>query len=49
MNDVKEEERAFTVGMAKAGAIITKIAQDTKWPRGTIATILRTFRPRRNK
>ena len=46
--DFKEEERAFIVGMAKAGATITKIAQNTKRPRGTIATILRTFRLCRN-
>lgn len=37
-------ERASIVGMAKGGASISKIIEETKRPRGTIATVLRTFR-----
>ena len=39
--EVKENERAFIVGMEKGGAIISKIVEETKRPRGTVATILR--------
>ena len=42
--ELTEDERAFIVGMAKGGASITKIATETKRSRGTVATILRTFR-----
>ena len=42
------EERAFIVGTAKGGVSITKIAAETKRPKGTIATILTRFRSRGN-
>ena len=42
--ELKEVERAFILGMAKGGASISKIAEETKRPRGTIATVLRNFR-----
>ena len=38
--EVKEDECAFIVGMAKGGATISKILKETKRPRGTVATIL---------
>ena len=44
--ELKEVERAFIVGMARGGASISKIAEETKRPRGTIATVLRNFRLR---
>lgn len=46
--ELTEEERAFLVGMARGGASITKIAAETKRPRGTVATILRRFQGRAN-
>ena len=44
--ELKEVERAFIVGMAKGGASISKIAQETKRPRGTVATVLINFQLR---
>ena len=41
--ELKEVERAFIVGMAKGGASISKIAQETKQPRGTVAPSLSIF------
>ena len=41
--EIKEDERAFIVGMAKGGATISKIVEETKQPRGTVATILRKY------
>ena len=46
--EVKEDERAFIVGMAKGGATISKIVEETKRQRGTVATILRKYRLRGN-
>lgn len=43
-----EEERTLILGMAKGGATISKIAEETKRPRGTVATVLRQFRLRGN-
>ena len=43
---LKGVKRAF-VGMAR-GASISKIAEESKRPRGTIATVLRNFRLRGN-
>ena len=46
--EVKLNERHFTVGMGKGGATISKIVEETKRPRGTVATILRKYRLRGN-
>ena len=46
--EVKEDERAFIVGMAKGGTTLSKILEGTKRPRGTVATILRNYRLRGN-
>ena len=48
---VKEDEgfmTMFIVGMAKGGATISKTVEETKRPRGTVATILRKYRLRIN-
>ena len=44
----EEDECAFIVGMAKGGATISKIVEETKRPSGTVATILRKYRLRGN-
>ena len=47
--EVKEDERAFIVGMEKGGATISKIVEETCMrPRRTVATILRKYRLRGN-
>ena len=46
--EVKEDERAFIVGMAKGRATISKILENPKRPRDTVATILRKYRLRGN-
>lgn len=46
--ELTEEERSYVVGMARGGRSVSKIAAETKRPRGTIATILRRFRIRGN-
>ena len=46
--ELTEEERSYVVGLARGGLSISKIATETKRPRGTIATILRRFRIRGN-
>ena len=46
--EVKEDARAFIVGMAKGGATISKILKETKRPRGTAPIILRKYRLRGN-
>ena len=45
--EVKEDER-FIVGMEKGEATISKIIEETKRPRRTVATILRKYRLRGN-
>ena len=44
----EEDECAFIVGMAKGGATISKIVEETKRPSGTVATTLRKYRLRGN-
>ena len=44
--EVKEDEGAFIVGMPKGGATTSKIVEEIKRPRGTVATILRKYRLR---
>ena len=46
--EVKEGERAFVVGMAKGGAPISKIVEETKRPKRTVATISGKYRLRGN-
>lgn len=46
--ELTEEERSYVVGMARGGRSVSKIAAETKRPRGTIATILRRFRTPRS-
>ena len=46
--EVKEDERTFIVRMEKVGTTISKIIEQTKRPRRTVATILRKYRLRWN-
>ena len=45
---VKEEKCDFIVGMAKAGATISKIVDETKLPKGFVTTIFWKYRLRVN-
>ena len=45
---VKEEKCDFIVGMAKAGATISKIVDETERPKSIVTTILRKYRLRVN-